>query len=280
MDQARKYLAEFLGTFIMVFFAVTANSSGPIAGALVGLGQVAAVNGLGVTLAIYTTADISGAHLNPAVTLVFAVWHSFPWSNVAGYFVAQFAGAICAAGLNYGLYSSTIARFEAMSGIVRGAAGIGKECIDLWTVLSKSRCFPIPVESSPEHIASLQSFVSPGLAFLTEMVGTAILLFVILSLIDKKNTSISPHIVPVLIGCTVTSLISVLAPITQAGFNPVRDFAPRLVALAVGWGQIAIPGPRNGFWVYILGPIVGAQLGAALHYVLYKATSVSLRYPP
>ncbi|KAJ3034243.1 hypothetical protein HDU99_010728, partial [Rhizoclosmatium hyalinum] len=118
-----EYLAEFLGTFIMVFFAVTANSSGPIAGALVGLGQVAAVNGLGVTLAIYTTADISGAHLNPAVTLVFAVWHSFPWSNVAGYFVAQFAGAICAAGLNYGLYSSTIARFEEMSGIVRGAAG-------------------------------------------------------------------------------------------------------------------------------------------------------------
>jgi Major intrinsic protein len=70
---------------------------------------------------------------------------------------------------------------------------------------------------------------------------------------------------PYFIGFTVAVLISLFAPLTQAGWNPARDFGPRLVACFAGWWSVAIPGPRFGFWVYIVGPFVGAPLGAALY---------------
>ena len=68
----------------------------------------------------------------------------------------------------------------------------------------------------------------------------------------------------------MAALISLFAPLTQAGWNPARDFGPRLVAYFAGWGEIAIPGPRVGFWAYIAGPMLGAPLGAALHELLIK----------
>ena len=66
--------------------------------------------------------------------------------------------------------------------------------------------------------------------------------------------------VPPIIGLTVGALIAVIAPLTQAGFNPARDFGPRIVAFLAGWNDVAF----KGFWVYILAPILGAVLGAAL----------------
>ena len=68
---------------------------------------------------------------------------------------------------------------------------------------------------------------------------------------------------PVFIGGTVAAIIAVLGPLTQAGINPARDLGPRLVAYLSGWGQIAIPGPQQGFfWVYIAGPLIGGVLAA------------------
>ncbi|MCE2457412.1 MAG: aquaporin [Dehalococcoidia bacterium] len=65
-------------------------------------------------------------------------------------------------------------------------------------------------------------------------------------------------------------MISLFAPLTQAGWNPARDFGPRIVAFLAGWGSIAIPGPSNGFWVYIVGPMIGAPIGAAVHEYLLR----------
>ena len=64
---------------------------------------------------------------------------------------------------------------------------------------------------------------------------------------------------------TVAVLIALFAPITQAGWNPARDFGPRIVAYFAGWEDIAIPGPRDGFWIYIIGPLIGGPIGAALY---------------
>jgi glycerol uptake facilitator protein len=64
----------------------------------------------------------------------------------------------------------------------------------------------------------------------------------------------------------VSIIISIIAPITQAGLNPARDFGPRLFAYLAGWKSIAIPGPHGGFFtVYILAPIIGALVGAAVY---------------
>jgi glycerol uptake facilitator protein len=71
---------------------------------------------------------------------------------------------------------------------------------------------------------------------------------------------------PIFIGLTVAAVISVLAPLTQVGLNPARDFGPRLVAYFLGWGEVAIPGPSGGFFtVYILSPCLGAVVGARLY---------------
>lgn len=102
--------------------------------------------------------------------------------------------------------------------------------------------------------------IGSGVAFLVEALGTAVLSFVIFSLTNKKNSTAKSGYIPLLIGATVASLIASLAPLTQAGFNPARDFGPRIVAFLAGWKTVAF----QGWWVYVFGPIFGAVVGATL----------------
>jgi glycerol uptake facilitator protein len=104
--------------------------------------------------------------------------------------------------------------------------------------------------------------VSIVTAFLAEAIGTGVLAFVIFALTNPKNDAMKGNngFIPLLIGLTVGALIAVLAPLTQAGFNPARDFGPRIVAFLAGWKAVAF----QNWWVYVLAPMVGAPLGAAL----------------
>jgi glycerol uptake facilitator protein len=124
------------------------------------------------------------------------------------------------------------------------------------------------IGTSPEAYAT----VSRGCAFAGEMVGTAFLLFFIFGMVDSRNpgrpirTSVATFV-----GLTVSIVISIIAPLTQAGLNPARDFGPRIVAYFAGWGSVAIPGPRGGFLdVYILAPIVGGVIGAGVYEYLIR----------
>jgi glycerol uptake facilitator-like aquaporin len=101
-----------------------------------------------------------------------------------------------------------------------------------------------------------------------EEIGTLFLAMVILAVKDNRNRAAPPsNLAPVFIGLTVAGLISFVAPLTQACFNPARDFGPRLFAFLAGWGDIALPGPRGfGFLtVYVVAPIVGAIVGAVFY---------------
>jgi glycerol uptake facilitator protein len=97
--------------------------------------------------------------------------------------------------------------------------------------------------------------------------GTALLVFFIFALTDTRNRNRPDGtLFALFIGLTISILIAVIAPLTQAGFNPARDFGPRLFAYWAGWGAVAIPGPRGGFFlVYILAPILGGLIGGALY---------------
>jgi glycerol uptake facilitator protein len=121
--------------------------------------------------------------------------------------------------------------------------------------------------------------VTEPVACVAEIVGTMLLALVVFALTDQRMaTTTLGRIAPVFIGLTVAILISVIAPLTQACFNPARDFGPRLFAFLAGWGEIALPGPRpTGFLtVYILSPIVGAIAGGGCYVkFLLPATAAS-----
>jgi len=104
------------------------------------------------------------------------------------------------------------------------------------------------------------------------MVGTAMLAFMVGALTSPQNMARPPAgSTAVIIGITVAAIISVVAPLTQAALNPARDFGPRLVAYAFGWGEIAIPGPRGGwFVVYIAGPLFGGLIGGGLQRLMAR----------
>ena len=252
--------AEMLGTFLLVLFGTGAVAAAVFTGAQTGLWQVAAVWGFGVALAIYVSAAISGAHLNPAVSLAFAVFRrsEFPVTRLLPYWTAQLIGAVLAGLAVLWAFGGAITHFESANSIVRGSAE------SVRSAMAFGEYFP-----NPDIYADSAFQVSPWHAFAVEAFGTAILVLVIFSLIDRRNAALpSKGLAPFLIGFTVAALISLFAPITQAGWNPARDFGPRLVAYLAGWGEIAIPGPLNGFWVYILGPLVGGLIGAAIFELL------------
>ena len=260
--------AEAIGTFLLVFIGCGAVHSAVLTGSQSGLWQVAIVWGLGVTLAIYCTSHISGAHLNPAMTFAFAFWGMFPIRKVLPYLISQVLGAMVAALFLFFLYQPYILQRELDRGIIRGEPG------SELTAMCYGEYFP-----NPGSLSNAEGFYDPVKrplfdskvpyinAFLAEVLGTMILACVIFGLTDSSNIQApGSNLAPLFIGLTVAVLISVIAPLTQACFNPARDFGPRIVSFFLGWGYIAIPGPRGGFFtVYIVAPSFGAILGGGVY---------------
>lgn len=233
-------------------------------GAQVGLWQVAAPNAFGVMLAIYSTWWISGAHLNPAVTLAIAVNRraEFPARWILPFWGAQLLGAVVGGAITLAVFAPFLDHYEALHNIVRGSPESVVTAMSFGLYAPNPGLFPpgMGPNGSPSGLVSTAS------AFFTEMWATALLISVIFAVSDSRNTAFGParssrrdnSKMPLLVGFCVAFLNSMFAPITMCGMNPARDFGPRLVAAMAGWGRIAIPGPDNDFWVYILGPLVGA----------------------
>lgn len=260
--------AEALGTFLIVFIGCGVVHSAVLTGAQSGLWQVAVVWGIAVALAIYCVSHVSGAHLNPAITISFAFWGIFPAKKILPYISAQIIGAIIAAFSLFIIYQPYIVQRERDLGVERGLPGS-----DL-TAMCYGEYFPNPgplSTASGIYDFSKREFFDAKVpvlnAFLAELIGTMILACVIFAMTDSENhNSPQANLAPLFIGLTVAVLISVIAPLTQACFNPARDFGPRIASWFLGWGNIAIPGPRGGFFsIYILAPTIGAILGGGVY---------------
>jgi len=265
----RRCLAEMVGTYLLVFFGCGAVHAAVLTGAHSGLWQVASLWGVAVLAAIYAVGAISGAHLNPAMTVAFWCWRGFPAGHVVPYVVSQVAGAFLAAATLFALFEPYLERKERDLGIARGEAG------SEMTACCYGEYYPNPgglekgwpVDSAARSAALEQHYrmVSEGMAFLTEFLGTLFLALVVMAVSDPRREV--GQLSPLIIGLAVAMIIGVIAPLTQACINPARDFGPRLWTYCAGWGERAIPGPNGrGFCtVYILAPLAGAWAGGGLY---------------
>jgi len=256
--------AEVLGTFLLVFFGCGAVHAAVLTGAQAGLWQVAIVWGVAIMVAVYTIGAISGGHINPAITASMTLWRGFPLRDAAAYVASQVFGGFLAAAVLYGLFAPHLSAREAELGIVRGQPG------SELTAMCYGEYFPNPgplfdraEPYSEESHARFNQQVPHWTAFVAEVLGTAILALVVCA-VTNASTPLGPkNLAPAFIGLTVTALVCIIAPLTQACFNPARDFGPRAFAALAGWGEIALPGVNGvGFLtVYILAPLVGGIAG-------------------
>jgi len=240
-------LAEFLGTALLIFFGTGCVAALKVAGASFGLWEISIIWGVGVSMAIYLCAGISGAHLNPAVSIALCLFTDFEKRKLPFYIVCQVAGAFCGALLVYTLYSNLFFDFEQSRHMIRGA----ESSLELASVFST---YPHPA-------------LSTGQAFLVETIITAILMGVIMSLTDDNNGLPRGALAPLLIGLLIAVIGSSMGPLTGFAMNPARDFGPKLMTFFAGWGEISLTGGRDipYFLVPIFAPIVGACLGAAAY---------------
>jgi glycerol uptake facilitator protein len=256
-----EYLAEFFGTFILILFgdgvvamAVAAlNQSGRGAEIFQASGDwllIAWGWGFAVTFAVYAVGGVTGAHINPAVTVAFAARRDFPWRKVPGYIAAQVVGAFVGAMLVYIVYKAAIDSYDRVHHVVRGQP-------DSVATYSIFATFPA---------GYFHTWLGP---FIDQVVGTACLVAFVFAVVDEVNQPVRSNLAPLIVGFIVVAVGISLGANAGYAINPARDFGPRMFAWIAGWGKVAMPGDygniNNYFWIPILAPLLGGLIGAFVY---------------
>jgi glycerol uptake facilitator protein len=232
--------AEFAGTFILILFGLAVVAQ-VVAAGLGGHDSIAWAWGIGVTLGVYVSGKLSGGHINPAVTIALAAFKGFEWRKVAPYCVAQTLGAFVAALLVRWNYTEVLGKFDPGH-----------------TFKSQFVFSTLPGNGSlPVHEWG---------AFRDQIIGTAILLFVIVAITDLRNNTFANGLAPIAIGLLIVAIG--MAWGTNAGYaiNPARDFGPRLASYLTGYSTAWSDQYGNPYWwVPIVAPIIGGLIGVFLY---------------
>ncbi len=234
----REFLSEFFGTFVLIVFGVGVVAQVNLGGGA--NGQYLSINigwGLAVMIAAYV-AGVSGAHLNPAVTLAAATFRGFAWPKVVPYIVAQTAGAFVAAAVVFLTYHDAIQHFDGGVRQVSGALGTAG-------IFST---YPQP------WLTTVSGFVD-------QVLGTALLIIGIFAVTDEKNLAPPSNLGPVAVGLLVLLIGATYGLNAGYAINPARDFGPRLFTAVAGWGSGVFTAANNWWWVPIAGPLVGGLVG-------------------
>jgi len=236
----RVLLAEMLGTFLLVAFG-----DGSVAQMVTskGLNTYLSVNWgffCGIAFGVYACGGVSGGHINPAVTLAMAIIGRCEWYLVPFYFVGQYLGAFIASVLIYLIYYGGLHTADGSLDTYKNIGGI-------WA----TKPF---------------SFTTTEMALGDQIFGAFLLVVCVMALTDSKNMGPHKGLVPILVGFVVFGVG--LSFGTNAGFaiNPARDFGPRLFeAILFGAETFSSPKGMYYFWVPIIGPHIGAVLGALIY---------------
>ena len=236
-------IAEFLGTFVLILFgcgvvAMVVLFPTTTAGEIIhgGYTNITIGWGLAVTMGIYVAGKISGAHLNPAVTLSVAIFRGFPWRKVLPYSIAQIAGAFAAAAV---VYKNYLPAFQQVDPHLEKTAGI---------------------------FTTFPAFPSlPQAGFLDQVIGTALLLLLIFAITDEFNTPPGANMAPIMIGLVVVAIGMSFGGMHGYAINPARDFGPRLFTVVAGFHNNGLSDGVREWWVPVVGPLIGGVLGSAVY---------------
>lgn len=244
---AAELSAEFAGTLVLMLIGLGVVAMTVLFGKGVpaevtngGYTNITIAWGVAVTMGILVAGRISGAHLNPAVTLTLAVFRGFPWSKVAPFWAAQLAGAFAAAALIFLNYRPAFAQFD--PGLEKTAG-----------VFSTFPGFP----------ASLM----PG--FIDQVLATALLLMLVLAITDERNQP-SGILTPILVGLIVVAIGMAFGGMHGYAINPARDFGPRLFTVLAGFRNNGLTDGSGIFLVPIAGPLLGGLAGGFLYDTLIR----------
>jgi glycerol uptake facilitator len=235
-------IGEFFGTMVLILFGDGCVATFALFTKLGGASTPFANEwiviilgwGLAVMLGIYVAGAISGAHINPAVTLALAATGRHPWSKVLPYWLAQVLGAFVAAAILWFVYH----------GALQATIGTG-------AVTSVGGVF----------YTSPKAFVGTFGAFGDEFIGTALLVGLILAIVDGRNQPVQANLNPLIIGFLIVAIGASFGLNTGYAINPARDFGPRLwIGFVSGFESFSVN--NYYFWVPIVAPLLGGVVGA------------------
>jgi len=241
----REFLAEFLGTFILVLFG---NSS--IAQSVLSLnnkGDFFAINWgwcIGIILGVMVSGGVSGGHLNPAVSVAVATLGKFPWWKVPHYLGAQYLGAFAASCVTFLVYWDALVWYEHNRGVYRSTP-------DTASIFA----------TYPAHHLSWAGGVAD------QVLGTALLLICVCAITDSRNMNVSKQLVPLYVGFTVLGIGICFGFNCGYAINPARDLAPRLFTALAGWGPEVFTSYFHWWVVPVFATHIGAIAGAWMYYL-------------
>ncbi|MGW2489463.1 MIP/aquaporin family protein [Streptomyces sp. NPDC001606] len=279
-------LAEFLGTFVLISFGCGVVAMA--VAALPGSGRAATPTtiflaagdwllitwgwAMAVTFGVYVAGGVSGAHLNPAVTLAMAVRRGFAWAKVLPFWISQLVGAFAGAALVYLVYHNAINAFD-------GASKGPKTNGHTLATFSIFATFPAP-------------YFHGGVwgPLIDQIVGTAFLVMLVVAIIDLRNQAVQSNLGPLLVGFIVAAIGMSYGANAGYAINPARDFGPRLFTWLAGWKSLAFPGSVSGafsnyWWIPIVGPLIGGVIGVLIYdlfvgdVLLVRSEQTELREP-
>src|SRR5579863_7839582 len=242
-DMLPELVAEFFGTLVLILFGngvvamvVLFGSGAPGEVVHGGFTNITIGWGLGVTMGCYIAGRISGAHINPAVTIALAIYRDFPWKKVAPYVGAQVLGAFLAAALVFWNYAPA---FHAADPQLDHTAGV-------------FTTFP----AFPDAAAA---------GLLDQTIGTALLVLLVLAIIDVRNQPPGSNLTPLMIGLVVVAIGMSFGGMHGYAINPARDFGPRLFTAVAGFKNNGLTDGSRVLWVPVAAPLIGGVIGAALY---------------
>ncbi|KAG5834464.1 aquaporin-3-like isoform X1 [Anguilla anguilla] len=242
----RQALAECLGTLILVMFGCGAVAQLVLSGG--SHGMFLTVNfafGFAATLGILVCGQVSGGHLNPAVTFALCILGRDPWRKFPVFFFFQTLGAFLGSGIIFGMYFDALWDF-----------GQGK-----LIVVGQNATAGIFATYPSKHLTLVNGFFD-------QMIGTAALIVCILAIVDPYNNPIPRGLEAFTVGFVV--LVIGLSMGFNSGYavNPARDLGPRLFTALAGWGTEVFTAKSCWFYVPVIAPLLGAFIGVLVYQLM------------